>query len=59
MEATHEATAETSKRTIAIFKEDETKPIEFLMYNERLFNKRLMDYKDPIKREAQWDKVCA
>ena len=59
MSATQETTEE-SKRTVAVFKEeDELKPVEFLKDNELLYNKRLMDYKGPNKREAIWDKFCA
>ena len=47
-----EATEE-SKRTVTAFKEeDEMKLVEFLRDNELLHKKRLMEYKDPNKREA-------
>ena len=70
MEATQEATQEDTtmsatqkaqeerKRTIAVFKEDDMKLIEFLRDSELLYNKRLMDNKDPNKRETLWDKFC-
>ena len=48
MRATLEATKQ-SKRTVAVFKEDEMKLIEILKDNELLYNKSLMDYKDPNK----------
>ena len=50
MRATEEATEEI-KRTTAVFKEDEMKLLEFLRNNELLYNKRLIDYKDPNKRD--------
>ena len=32
--------------------------MDFLCYNEILYNKHLMDYKDRSKREAVWAKFC-
>ena len=32
--------------------------MDFLLDNEILYNKRLMDYKDRSKREAVWAKFC-
>ena len=44
---------EDSKRTIAVFKEeDEMKLVDFLKYSEMLNSKRLKDIHDPNKREA-------
>ena len=58
MRTTQEATEE-SKGTIVVFKQDEMKFVELLKDNELLYNKRLMDYKDPNKGEALWDKFGA
>ena len=32
--------------------------VDFLCNDEIFYNKRLMDYKDRLKREALWDKFC-
>ena len=58
MMATQEATEE-SKWIIAVFKEEqEMKLVEFLRDYELLCSKKVMDYKDPNKTEALWDKFC-
>ena len=58
MRATQEATKE-SERTIVVFKEeDEMKRVEFLRDNKPVYNNGHMDYKDPNKRWALWDKFC-
>ena len=59
MEATLEASVE-SKRTVVVYnEEDELELVEFLNDSELLYNKKLMDYKDPNKREAVWHKFWA
>ena len=48
-----------SKKLLVLFTaEQEQKILDFLLDNEILYNKRLMDYKDRSKREAVWDKFC-
>ena len=59
MEATQEA-SEESKRILAVLKvEDELKPVKFRKNNKLLFNKRLVDHKDPYMRKVLWDKFCS
>ena len=48
-----------SKKPPVLFSpEEEQKVVDFLHYNEILYYKRLMDYKDRSKREALWAKFC-
>ena len=57
--ATQESTEE-SKRAIEVFTEQiEMKLFEFITDKELQYNKRLMDYKNPNKRETPRDKFCA
>ena len=39
-------------------KEQEMELINFLENNKLIYNKRLMDYKDPNEPEAIWDILC-
>ena len=47
-----------SKKPTGLFTTEEQKLVDLLRDNEILYNKRSIDYKDRLKREAVWDKFC-
>ena len=48
-----------SKKPVVLFSaEEEQKLVDFLRDIEILYNKRLNDFKDRLKREDVWDKFC-
>ena len=55
-----ETTARMQKIAAVTFSQDEkVLKLEFLRDNELFYNTRLMDYKDPMKREVLWNDDCA
>ena len=58
-ETQSEQTAKKGRRVVVTFTEEQKMmTVDTLTDNKLIYNKSLMDYKDPMKRDVLWDEIC-